>query len=311
MSAVAAARPVAVIDVGTNSIKLLVAATDGRRVRSLYFARVTTRLGAGLHRNGLISEAAAARTARAVRSLAAQARRHGAVTVMAVGTYALRAAQNGAEAAARIQRATGVEIRVLTGPEEARLAFLSARSRLARSHPATLLLDVGGGSAQFVAARGPRVVGVRSLPLGALRLSERHLRHDPIDVADYARMQREIDRAIAPVIARFAELAPRAALVAVGGSATTALAMARRRPMKGLADGTLRLSDLRRLERECLARTIAARRRLPGLPPDRADIIPAGIAVVLAVMTATRKRMVHITGGGVREGVVLTMAPRD
>ena len=311
MRAVRTAPPVAVLDIGTNSVKLLVATVHGGRVRTRHFARVTTRLGAGLDGSGRISGAAAAQTARVVKSLAAEARRHGAARVLAVGTYALRTARNGARVAREIERATGLEVRVLSGREEARLAFLSARSHLARPRSVTFMVDIGGGSAQFVAARGTTILAARSLPLGALRLSERHLLHDPIHPAEYARMKREIDRALVRVMGRFSDLAPRAAFVAVGGSATTALAMTRRGSARGQRDGTMRLSELRRIERECLARTVAERRLLPGLPPDRADIIPAGIAVVLACMTAWRKRVVHVAGGGVREGAILAMETRD
>lgn len=310
MSTTRAARPVAVLDIGTNSVKLLVATTAAGRVRTVYFERITTRLGAGLDESGRITDAAAARTTRAVRSLAATARRHGAARIIAVGTYALRAATNGADVARRIGRAAGSDVTVLDGREEARLSFLSARSRLGHPRPVTFLMDIGGGSAQFVAARGTAIIAAQSLPLGALRLTERHLRHDPIHPAEYQNMRREIDRAVSRVTAPFARLAPRAAFVAVGGSATTALAMARG-STRTRRDGKLRLSDLRRLEHACLTRTIAQRRLLPGLPPDRADIIPAGIAVMLACMTVWRKRVVHVTGGGVREGAILAMETRD
>ncbi len=299
------ARPVAVLDIGTNSLKLLVGTTDGRRVHSLHFARVTTRLGEGLHAHGRISNEAAQRTVRAIRRLALEARHHGAETVNALGTDAFRAAQNGGAVARRIEKSTGIPVRILTGREEAEFAFLSARSCLAHPRPATFLLDVGGGSAQFVAARGRRIVGAHSMPLGALRLSEKHLHHDPIDPADYRSLQREIVTRLRPVTQRYRNLAPRAALVAAGGSATTALAMVSRGRKRTARGGRITLSQVRQLERICLDRTAAERRQLPGLPADRADIIPAGIAVVLCVMLATRKRAVHVTGGGIREGAIL------
>jgi exopolyphosphatase/guanosine-5'-triphosphate,3'-diphosphate pyrophosphatase len=299
--------PVAVLDIGTNSMKLLVATGDGPHVYARHFARVTTRLGTGLHKNGRISPAATARAVDAARKLVAEARRNGATHVVAVGTYAFRAAENGARVAAAIGRAAGIEMRILSGREEARMAFLSARSRLNRAPAAALLVDVGGGSAQWVAARGTTIVGTTSLPLGALQLTERYLHADPIEPAEYLRMKERIDRAVAPVAAKYASIAPRATLIAVGGSATTALAMARRDAGGQSWNGTVSLAELRRLEKACLEKTIAARKRMPGLPPDRAEIIPAGIAVVIAIMTAARKRVVHISGGGVREGVVLAM----
>jgi exopolyphosphatase / guanosine-5'-triphosphate,3'-diphosphate pyrophosphatase len=306
MGAVRAARPVAVIDIGTNSIKLLVGAASGRRVKPVLFRRVTTRLGAGLSASGRIEATAAARTTRAVRALAAEARRSGAARVVAVGTCAFRSARNGPSVADGIARAAGIEVRVLSGREEARLAFLSARTHIAHPRAATLLVDIGGGSAQFVAARGERIVASHSLPLGALQLTERYLRSDPIDPEEYARMLAVIDHAAGRVVLRAGDLRRHAALVAVGGSATTALTMARCRRERA-ESGVLKLSDLRRIEAACLARTAAARRRLPGLPPDRADIIPAGIAVVIAFMRAAGKRVVHVSGGGVREGVILTL----
>ncbi|MDH4038208.1 MAG: hypothetical protein OEX18_09340 [Candidatus Krumholzibacteria bacterium] len=308
MKRAAGAPRIAVLDIGTNSMKLLVATSDGRHVRPIHFARVTTRLGTGLHKNGRISPAATARAVDAARKLVAEARRNGATHVVAVGTYAFRAAENGARVAKKIERATGVGVHILSGREEARMAFLSARSHMERAPASALMLDVGGGSAQLVAARGTTIVGVTSLPLGALRLTERFLHHDPIEPGEYLQMKRTIERAVHPVIAKHALRAPRAVFMAVGGSATTALAMARHDASGRLWQGSMTLAELRQLERACLGKTIAARKRMPGLPADRADIIPAGIAVVLAVMGAAHKRVAHITGGGVREGVVLTMA---
>ncbi len=308
MKRAATAPRIAVLDIGTNSMKLLVATSDGHHVHSHHFARVTTRLGSGLQDGGRISPAAVERVLGAAQRLVAEANRHGAARIVAVGTYAFREARNGAQVARKIERATGVAVRILSGREEARMAFLSARSHMERAPASALMLDVGGGSAQLVAARGTTIVGATSLPLGALRLTERFLHHDPVEPGEYRRMKAHIERSIAPVVAKHALRAPRAVFLAVGGSATTALAMARRASSGHVWQGSVTLAELRQLERACLARTIAARKRMPGLPADRADIIPAGIAVVIAVMTAAHKRVAHITGGGVREGVVLTMA---
>jgi exopolyphosphatase/guanosine-5'-triphosphate,3'-diphosphate pyrophosphatase len=306
MSPTRTARPLAVLDIGTNSIKLLVATSDGTRVQTRHFARITTRLGEGLNRSGRISEAASARTLRAVRTLVLEARRHDAACILGVGTYALRAADNGAAVARAIERAGKIDVRVLTGRQEATLAFSAALARIPVQPPHAFLLDVGGGSAQFVAARGSKIVTARSLPLGALQLTERFLHHDPVDPAEVARMQRAIARTLGPVVGRVANRYPRAVFMTVGGSATTALAMAHPSRQKR-RDGTLTRGALRTLERACRERSVAQRKQLPGLAPDRADIILAGIAVVLGCMIAARKRVVHVTGGGVREGVILAM----
>ncbi len=301
----------AVIDIGTNSTKLLVARSDGTRIDPVYFDRRTTRIGERLSRDGTVSGVALSRTATAVRDLARAATRRGASRIVAVGTYAFRAARNGEEAARRIARVAGIDVRILRGREEAEMSFASARARLARPRATTVLIDVGGGSTEFVVAQGGRVLTARSLPLGALRLTERHLRRDPIDRDEFHRLQREVEAAVCRVTRPVARIARTADLIASGGSATTAVDMVRgtARGKTGIrATARLHLGDLRRLESACLSRTIAERKRMPGLPPDRADIVPAGIAVVIAFMTALRKRVVTVSGGGVREGVILRMA---
>jgi exopolyphosphatase/guanosine-5'-triphosphate,3'-diphosphate pyrophosphatase len=307
-------RVVGVIDVGTNSVKLIVGRASRQRVEAVHFERETTRLGQGLARSGRISARAAARTARVVRRLAARARARGALEVVAVGTYALRTAANGREVARRIGEQSGVPVRVLTGPEEAAFAFRSARARIARPRGVTFIIDVGGGSTEFVAARGGMVGFVRSVPLGALHLSEKYLRTDPIALDDYRAMQRAINAVVSRLLARFARVSPRSIdFVASGGSATTAIDMARGRFASAWrGDPRVTLAELRRLEERCLRTTLAQRKRLPGLPPDRADIIPAGLAIVIAFLTAARKRTLRINGGGVREGVMLALgAPRS
>jgi exopolyphosphatase / guanosine-5'-triphosphate,3'-diphosphate pyrophosphatase len=308
----ASGEPVyAVIDIGTNSTKLLVARSDGVHIEPVYFDRRTTRIGERLARDGFVSGVALSRTANAVRDLARAASRRGASHIVAVGTYAFRAARNGDHAARRIARVAGIDVRILGGREEAEMSFASARARLERPRAATVLIDVGGGSTEFVIARGARVLTARSLPLGALRLTERHIHSDPIDPDEFRRLEREVEIGVRRVTQPVARVARGADLIASGGSATTAFDMVHGTTpgRSGIhATARLRLGDLRRLQSECLSKTLADRKRMPGLPPDRADIVPAGIAVVLAFMTAMRKRVLTVSGGGVREGVILRMA---
>ena len=302
--------PVAVIDIGTNSTKLLVGRARAGRVETVYFARETTRLGTGLGRTGRIGNAATSRTIRVVGRCAAAARRLHAGEITAVGTQAFRAASNGRAVAARIARETGIPVRVLKGREEAIFSFYSARARLARPRAYLVVIDVGGGSTELVVAERDRVRLARSLPLGALRLTERHLRTDPIAHREYGALTEEVEAVIARVASSFDMLRPQTVdLVACGGSATTALDMmrgGRRRSYQTMQ--TLTRAEVRRLEQTCLRTSVAQRRRLPGLPPDRADIIPAGIAELIAFMTYARKRSVWISDGGIREGVILAQA---
>jgi exopolyphosphatase/guanosine-5'-triphosphate,3'-diphosphate pyrophosphatase len=303
-------RPIGVIDVGTNSVKLVVGRATRAGVETLHFARATTRLGEGLSRGRRITPAAAARTAAAVRAMEKEARKHGAAEVIAVGTWALRTAANGRAVAKAIGAGAGLPVRVLTGREEATLAYAAACARLPHPKPRTFLLDIGGGSAEFVAARAGVVHLARSVPLGALRLTETHLGADPVTAAQHAALRRAIDRAVSRLLARVGPFDPRAVdFVASGGAVTTALDMTRgrvgahRRP-----DGRVTLAQLRRLESLCLGMTIAQRRSIPGLPADRADIILAGLSVAISFLEHARKRALVINGGGLREGIILALS---
>ena len=305
-TAVPRRRRIGVIDIGTNSTKLLVGEVHDGDIRMVAFDRRASRVGEKLSGSGRISTAAAERTGRDVASLAKIAREYGSGTIVAVGTYAFRAAKNGDAVAKRVARDSGVPVRVLTGEEEASLTYLSALLHLRQPKTHTFVLDLGGGSVEFIAARRGHVVEAKSLPLGALRLTERYLHSDPPTTTERRALEREVDAAVARLTARFRRVpSARADFVACGGTATTAVTM-----LGGRAYGTqatVRISELRALAERCFELTLAQRKRMPGLPADRADIIPAGLLVVLSFARAVRKRSIVVSDGGVREGVLLAI----
>ena len=299
-------RRIGVIDIGTNSTKLLVGEARDGGIRTIAFDRRASRIGEKLSVRGRISPVAAARTARDVAALAKIAREHGSGTIVAVGTYALRTAANGEAVAKRIARHAGVPVRILSGEEEAALSYVSALLHIPNPKSYTFVLDLGGGSVEFIAARRGHVVEAKSLPLGALRLTERHLHSDPPTPAERRALEREVNAAVARLTARFRRVpSARADFVVCGGTATTAVTMLGRRAYGTHA--TVRVSELQTLTEKCFELTIAQRKRLPGLPADRADIIPAGLSVVLAFARAVRKRSIVVSDGGVREGVLLAI----
>jgi len=289
-----AAARYAVIDIGTNSVKLLVAGAD---LDTVHFDRQTTRLGKGLSAGGKVRKGSLDATIHTVRRFVESAQARGAAKVFAFSTYALRRAPT--TALTRLERESGIAVRVLSGREEARFGYLSARAHIPRPKPWTLVCDVGGGSTELVLARSDRVLAAASRPLGALLLTERFIDTDPIDAAQFQRLVRHVEKNVGDWMAKRPPVAPaRLDLVASGGSVTTVAAM--------LTSGeVVRSGALSELERRCLALTTAQRRRMPGLPPDRADIIPAGIAVVRAVLRAAGKRSLRVNQGGVREGALI------
>jgi exopolyphosphatase / guanosine-5'-triphosphate,3'-diphosphate pyrophosphatase len=287
----------AVIDVGSNSVLLLVA--DGTRV--LDEALETTRLGTGLADGGRLDAAARARTLAAVERLAARARARGARAVWAFGTAAMRRAADGAAFGREIEAACCVPVAVLTGEEEARLAYAAA----AVDHPggALFAVDVGGGTTELTLGQDARVVACTSLPLGALALTEAYLRSDPPAVAERARVEAAIGAALATTDLPARARAAGAAMVASGGTVSAlgvldlGLAAWDRERVHGHLLAYDRLAAL--VDRLC-AMPAAARSALGAVDPERAAILPAGALVLAGVATAAGAGAVRVGERGVR-----------
>lgn len=300
---------VGVIDIGTNAVKLMVGSVVNGRVELVHFGRRPTRLGEGLAASRRIRSDNARRTAMAVKELAAEARAHGANDVVAVGTYALRAAANGRDVARVIRSRAGIPVTILAGKKEGALVLAAVQARIAgRAGRDLMVVDIGGGSAQLCLRRGRESL-VRSVPLGAVVLTEHYLHDDPIDPVEYARMESHVESVLSRLFARLpSSQRTTDELVVAGGAATTALRMLGVKPGRSMA--AITPASLRRLETRCLAATIAERRLFPGMTPDRADIMPAGLAVLNAFARHTRARSIRVFEGGWREGVILDRARR-
>ena len=169
------------IDIGSNTTRLLVADCDGRRLVAVHEERAFTRIGSELLEHGSLGEAKIAEVVNVVAAQVASAHGHGVSEILAVATEAIRRADNGAELVQAITIATGLGIDVLSGEEEARLAFIGAAATLEQSVDGALgVVDVGGGSSELVVGRPPSEVSWwASIGLGSAVLTHSHLRHDP------------------------------------------------------------------------------------------------------------------------------------
>lgn len=270
-------RRVAVLDVGSNSVRLLVAERRDGFFVPLFTQKITSRLIAGM-RDGQLTADALARTGDALARLAGTAREWGATRVLAFGTSAVRDARNRASLLADAE-AQGVSFLVLDGETEARLAYAGA----APSGRA-LVVDIGGGSTEFLAGDGGRVLAAASAPIGAVRLSER--------LPEARRAECLIDAALQGLEPAWRVVAPQAqgAWIGVGGTVTALSAMTLRLQtydpdrVQGFALSAAAVRDwLNRL----LTLSLPERRALPGLNPERADIIHAGAAILAACFALT------------------------
>jgi exopolyphosphatase/guanosine-5'-triphosphate,3'-diphosphate pyrophosphatase len=281
----------ACVDIGSNTTRLLVAASEGGRTRAVHAERAFVAL-APAAAGAAVGDDAVARVAAVVALQAAVAREHGAGAIHVVGTAALRSASDRAALVAAVRDAAGLEVRVLTAEQEARLTFAGALATLERPPPGSVgVADVGGGSSELmVGSAGAGVTWWRSVPAGSGLLTHRHVRGDPPGAAELGAMRGAVAEAIGALDVPGPDLA-----LAVGGSA---IAVAR------LAGGELGQAGLERaLEALCSepAGRVAAH---TGLPVERVRLLPAGL-LLLAGASRAFGAALQVAPGGLREGVVL------
>jgi exopolyphosphatase/guanosine-5'-triphosphate,3'-diphosphate pyrophosphatase len=291
---------VAALDIGTNTILMLVA--EGPPVRVLVDRAHIVRLGQGVDRTGRLDDAAIQRGLGVLREYADCARTLGA-TPCAVGTQALREVAN-AEAFLRPAREIlGCDVEIIDGLREAELAWGAVREAFPDLSDA-VVMDVGGGSTELVLAEAGAVIRKTSLRIGSVRLHERFLAHDPPLAEELAAAGQAVDEAVAPWRA---ELPRRLPVVGVAGTVTSLLALrdavdpydAARVHGQRLSrdDVTAQIDRLARMP-------LAALRTLPGLDPRRADVILAGAIIVARLLDALGAAELRVSDHGVRWGLL-------
>jgi exopolyphosphatase/guanosine-5'-triphosphate,3'-diphosphate pyrophosphatase len=284
------ASPVAVIDIGSNSIKVLVAASaPGGGISALATRAIDARIGGGISQaRPRLTEDSMTRGLAAIRELLAVAAPLAPARTVLVATSAVRDAVNGAEFRERVRAATGHSIRILSGEEEANLIGrgLTCDPELAGLND-FYLFDLGGGSLECLAFRDRRIRQAASLPLGCVRLTERFASDStqPFSPVSVAALSELVRATLTPDRLAF-DLPPAAIAIGTGGTMTTIRAVLAARA-GGSPDAAhapvVTTGELRALLEEVSARPLAERRRIPGLPAARADVFPAGVATFLAV----------------------------
>jgi exopolyphosphatase/guanosine-5'-triphosphate,3'-diphosphate pyrophosphatase len=304
------------IDVGTNSIHLIVveldAAFDTSRV--IYKAREMVRLGSDdALEHGRLSRKAMERGVEAIARFNDAARERGAERIRAVATSAVRETENGAEFRALVEQRTGLQLEILDGLEEARLIHLGVANGYPLYDRVACLIDIGGGSTEFIVADGERAYLVDSVKLGSLRLYDAFLRGVP----DQLRAARKLDAHVHDVLAPLTERIRHYRLDLAIGTSGTIMGLAsvdaaqRGLAVKGVHGYTLSRARLETLQRQMLVMGEAERRKLPGMNPRRADIIVAGNAVLIAALSLLGRDDLVVCERALRDGVVVDLAHRD
>ena len=283
----------AVIDIGTNTVKLLVADVHDGQVAPIVSKDLPTRLGEGLNHSRQLSQPAIARTVEAISGFLADARELDAADVISLTTSASREASNSSEFLDRVRRECGLEVEVITGEREAELIFQGVCSDPLWANKRVLVLDVGGGSIEFSLGTAGAIERCVSLPLGAVRLTEQFQQEGFGALAEFLR--RELHEQLAPY---------RVSGWKMVGTGGTGISLAK--IGHGNADHvTISQDEMRALVTSLNAMPLEERKRLPGLPPDRADIIVAGAAVYLFAMETLHAHELTTSVRNLRYGALL------
>lgn len=291
----------AAIAIGSNSTRMLTAEKRDGELKDILRGREETRLFLGLDENGNIRPDEIESTAQAVYRLACQAREAGAQSIALFATSATRDAKNGAALAERIKALCGLSLRVISGEEEANLAFLAVSQGKRR-----LVIDIGGGSTEWTLGENNRVEWQISMQLGSSRL----LKNSEINsLRDAERMLDTARRIIAPYTEKLRALPAAHAMIGLGGACTTSAAMTMGYEAHGeMVEGKIVTLESAREQLRMLAPlTLEERMRVPGLPPTRAVHMPHGLCILIAAMEESGFDRLTVSGRTNMDGYLLSM----
>ena len=292
----------AAVDIGTNTILLVIAQKNGETFTDIADVSTIVRLGEGLVRSGSLKKEAISRTIDGLRNYLDIAASHGVEKILCVGTEALRKAKNGNEFVAQVKDAFGLDIEIISGRDEAYYTYLSVRNDALIAQADMTIVDIGGGSTEIINAACGRFAGHVSLPIGSVVLTDAYVSHDPPEAGELRNVSSFIRKNLENV-----SLSPGIVLVGTAGTVTNiaALILGIRQYDKSRIHGfTIRMQDLEGLITSLASLTSAARKDIPGMEAGREDIIVQGAMILKEVMIHGNFDACIVSAAGVRYGLL-------
>ncbi len=303
--------PYAVLDLGSNSVRLLIGEVIRGRIAPKLYERAVTRISAGMASTGMLGEGPMHRTLEVLRGFRRIIEAEGATLSDAAGTSALREAGNSAEFLERARAETGIAIRVISGEEEARLTALGVVSSL-EPMPSAMIADIGGGSTEMALMRGRELIASISEPVGAVGLIERHIKSDPPARAELDSLRAECEAAATRFRAALGAPEPGMRLVGTAGTMSTIAAMdlgLGRYERDRVHGHTVALGRIREMFGRTTAMPLRERLLIKGLEPGRTDLIMAGLTLTICLMETFGFKDLLISDSGLLEGLLTNSTP--
>jgi exopolyphosphatase / guanosine-5'-triphosphate,3'-diphosphate pyrophosphatase len=301
-------KRVAVIDVGTNSARLLVADVAGGRVSPVERRSTVTRLGRGVDLSGRLSAGAIEDACEAIGAYVTSLEELGAEAIDAIATSAVRDAANGSAFVAELRERFALSARILDGEEEARLTYLGATSERAPVEP-TLVVDIGGGSTELIVGTGAEISFHTSLQAGVVRHTERHISSDPPTAVELEALATDVRGPIEDAVAGTEAQAG----IAVAGTPTSLAAIEMQLEPYDPArvhGHVLALPSIQRMLSQLASVPLAERIQVPGLHADRAPTIVAGVVILVETMRAFGLEQVEVSEHDILYGTAIVAATK-
>lgn len=312
------------IDIGTNTIRLLVAEVKANgEIKEFYCERRITRIGEDMAKGRILNPKAVERTIRALKTFKEAADRYPLDGMRAVATYAVRKASNKKEFLTAAKKEAGLAIDVITGREEARLTLLGVFAGIKKRPRYSLIMDVGGGSTEFILSEGLKSRMLLSMNFGVVPLAEAFVKNDPVNERDLRNLKGKIRKKIEEAWQRIKKSLPAKSgrkagnfwpdgtiLIGTAGTITTLAALDQgleRYSFSRINNYIMKRSSVERICQKLKSMTAKERRGIPALEPGREDLILPGSLIVLEAMKSFDLREILVSDYGLREGILIDL----
>jgi len=293
----------AILDIGTNSLKFLLAELINGEFREIKESIVISRIGRNLNRYGVIDDSAFSGNLDIVLELVQDARKRGAESIMIVGTMWMRSAQNAGDFARSVYEQTGIKMQMISGEREAELAFAAVKQSLKPFPDAAIIFDIGGGSTEIIQTRAGEITAKQSIELGAGILSDRFITTDPISESEYLSLVSELRYELQPLV----QPSGSAVLIGIGGTFTSLAAVSKGLELysaEAVNAYVLSKSEVVRQIEIYKSSSLTDRKKMPGLEPDRAEIILAGAIAVWQILDLAGASEIMVSSYGIRHALI-------
>jgi exopolyphosphatase / guanosine-5'-triphosphate,3'-diphosphate pyrophosphatase len=297
----------AAVDIGSNSVRLKIARLQAGRLRSLHEDREVTRLGDGVFRSGFLTPESMAETVKVLRRFHRATQQVVTDNVRVVATSALRDARNSQAFLEWVRSATGWRVEIISGVEEARLIHLGLVTSPRIDRSPTLMIDLGGGSCELTVSQGGLIRDAVSLPLGAVRLSNEFLSHDPPRKGELKQLRGFIVREVSRIADRIAAARVKT-VIATSGTAAALAAVAVHLRRGGSRRPVVTRAEMMRIAKRLARLPVAERRKIEGIGPRRAEIVVAGATVYHELIDRLDLKGFRYSPLGLRDGTLAQMA---